>query len=98
VTEKEICRSFSRAENQKHQVQILSELTCKSEYQIIGILLRNGMDVPKRIEARLYKKLDALEEKIQECEIEYEEIATALLGENGRKEHGNRIQRHGRTE
>ena len=34
VTEREICGSFRRAENQKQQIQILTELTCKSEYQI----------------------------------------------------------------
>ena len=79
VTEREICGSFRRAENQKQQIQILTELTCKSKYQIIGILLRNGEKVPKSIENQLYKRLDA------------------LTGENRRKEHGNRIQRHGRT-
>lgn len=47
VTEREICGSFRRAENQKQQIQILTELTCKSKYQIIGILLRNGEKVPK---------------------------------------------------
>lgn len=38
------------------------------------------------------------EKQIFECEMEYKEIVTALTGENRRKEHGNRIQRHGRTE
>lgn len=50
MTEREICGSFRRAENQKQQIQILTELTCKSKYQIIGILLRNGEKVPKSIE------------------------------------------------
>ncbi len=98
VTEREICGSFWRAENQKQQIQILTELTCKSKYQIIGILLRNGEKVPKSIENQLYKRLDALDAQIFECEMEYKEIVTALTGENRRKEHGNRIQRHGRTE
>lgn len=97
VTEREICGSFRRAENQKQQIQILTELTCKSKYQIIGILLRNGEKVPKSIENQLYKRLDALDAQIFECEMEYKEIVTALTGENRRKEHGNRIQRHGRT-
>lgn len=66
--------------------------------QIIGILLRNGEKVPKSIENQLYKRLDALDAQIFECEMEYKEIVTALTGENRRKEHGNRIQRHGRTE
>lgn len=64
----------------------------------IGILLRNGEKVPKSIENQLYKRLDALDAQIFECEMEYKEIVTALTGENRRKEHGNRIQRHGRTE
>ena len=98
VTEREICGSFRRAENQKQQIQILTELTCKSKYQIIGILLRNGEKVPKSIENQSYKRLDALDAQIFECEMEYKEIVTALTGENRRKEHGNRIQRHGRTE
>ena len=98
VTEREICGSFRRAENQKQQIQILTELTCKSKYQIIGILLRNGEKVPKSVENQLYKRLDALDAQIFECEMEYKEIVTALTGENRRKEHGNRIQRHGRTE
>ena len=86
MTEREICGSFRRAENQKQQIQILTELTCKSKYQI-----------PKSIENQLYKRLDALDAQIFECEMEYKEIVTALTGENRRKEHGNRIQRHGRT-
>lgn len=98
MTEREICGSFRRAENQKQQIQILTELTCKSKYQIIGILLRNGEKVPKSIANQLYKRLDALDAQIFECEMEYKEIVTALTGENRRKEHGNRIQRHGRTE
>ena len=77
---------------------VLTELTCKNKYQIIGILLRNGEKVPKSIENQLYKRLDALDAQIFECEMEYKEIVTALTGENRRKEHGNRIQRHGRTE
>lgn len=76
----------------------LAKVTCKSKYQIIGILLRNGEKVPKSIENQLYKRLDALDAQIFECEMEYKEIVTALTGENRRKEHGNRIQRHGRTE
>ena len=73
MTEREICGSFRRAENQKQQIQILTELTCKSKYQIIGILLRNGEKVPKSIENQLYKRLDALDAQIFECEMEYKE-------------------------
>lgn len=49
-------------------------------------------------ENQLFKRLDALDAQIFECEMEYKEIVTALTGENRRKEDGNRIQRHGRTE
>ena len=63
-----------------------------------GTDLRNGEKVPKSIENQLYKRLDALDAQIFECEMEYKEIVTALTGENRRKEHGNRIQRYGRTE
>ena len=98
MTEREICGSFRRADNKKQQIQILTELTCMSKYQIIGILLRNGETVPKTIESQIFKRLDALEEQISECEREYKEIVTALTGGNRRKEDGNRIQRHGRTE
>lgn len=58
------------------------------------VMLKDG----KSIENQLYKRLDALDAQIFECEMEYKEIVTALTGENRRKEHGNRIQRHGRTE
>lgn len=69
VTEREICGSFRRAENQKQQIQILTELTCKSKYQIIGILLRNGEKVPKSIENQLYKiKTQGSDEKVSECD------------------------------
>lgn len=98
MTEREICRSFQRAENQKQQIQILTELTCKSKYQIIGILLRNGEKVPKSIEDQLYKRLDALDAQIFALEAEYKEIVTALTEENRRKEHGNRIYGYGCTE
>ena len=48
-------------------------------------------------EQSVTKKLDQYNAQIFECEMEYKEIVTALTGENRRKEHGNRIQRHGRT-
>ena len=47
---------------------------------------------------QMQQEQDALDAQIFECEMEYKEIVTALTGENRRKEHGNRIQRHGRTE
>lgn len=66
-----------------------------SDYRYIAAEWR---EVPKSIENQLYKRLDALDAQIFECEMEYKEIVTALTGENRRKEDGNRIQRHGRTE
>lgn len=82
----------------EHEVDREDMYFTKDCHQIIGILLRNGEKVPKSIENQLYKRLDALDAQIFECEMEYKEIVTALTGENRRKEHGNRIQRHGRTE
>ena len=66
--------------------------------RVFTVSVLNGEKVPKSIENQLYKRLDALDAQIFECEMEYKEIVTALTGENRRKEHGNRIQRHGRTE
>lgn len=66
MTEREICTSFRNAANQNMQVQILSELTCMSKVQIIGILVRNGEKPPKRIINQLFKRLDELEAQISE--------------------------------
>ena len=98
MTEREICGSFRRADDKKKQIQILSELTGNTKYQIIRILIRNGENLPEEVEKQIFKRLNILEQQIAECEREYKEIATALTGENRRKEHGIRIQRHGRTE
>lgn len=72
------CEIFELKENggcEKHKYctdcidAYLKSVYCK--YQIIGILLRNGEKVPKNIENQLYKRLDALDAQIFECEMEY---------------------------
>ena len=99
MTEQEICRSYRQADNKKYQLQVLMELTCKSKYQIIAVLFKNGENIPQSmIDQQLYRRLDKIEEEVADRERECKEIANALIGENRRKEHGNRIQRHGRTE
>jgi hypothetical protein len=52
-----------------------------SKAQIIGILLKNGETVPKKIIAGLFKRMDKLEDEIADREREYTEIAKALKGE-----------------
>lgn len=80
MTEREICGSYIRAKNQNEQITILTELTLKSREQIIGILLKNGVDIPTRITEQLWKRLEKLEQEISEREREYKEIANALKG------------------
>lgn len=80
MTEREICSSYIRAKNQNEQIMILTELTLKSREQIIGILLKNGVDIPTRITEQLWKRLEKLEQEISEREREYKEIANALKG------------------
>lgn len=74
----EICGLYRRAKNQTTQIKILTELTCKSRLEIIGILVRGGEQLPKRVEDGLYKRLDVLDEEIGEREREYREILKAL--------------------
>lgn len=80
MTEREICGSYIRAKNQNEQITILTELTLKSREQIIGILLKNGVDIPTRIMEQLWKRMEKLEQEISEREREYKEIANALKG------------------
>ena len=62
------------------------------------LFLKWQYDNARKAFEKYNRRLDALDAQIFECEMEYKEIVTALTGENRRKEHGNRIQRHGRTE
>ena len=74
MTEREICIMYREAKNQNAQIQILADLS------IIKILVRNGETLPSRAINQLYKRLDALEAQISECEKEYREIVQALNG------------------
>ena len=80
MTEKEICGSYRRADNKMTQIKILSELTLKSEYEIMSIVVRNGYELPPKIVARLTKRLDTLDSRIWNDEQEYKEIYRALTG------------------
>ena len=64
MTEKEICGSYRRADNKMTQIKILSELTLKSEYEIMSIVVRNGYELPQKIVTRLTKRLDTLDSRI----------------------------------
>lgn len=77
MTEKEICGSYRRADNKMTQIKILSELTLKSEYEIMSIVVRNGYELPPKIVTRLTKRLDS---RIWNDEQEYKEIYRALTG------------------
>lgn len=81
MTENEICYSYRTAKNKAEQIQVLSQLCGISELQIISILVKNGRELPQRVVDRLYKRLDALDEKILEKEREYKAIVAALKGE-----------------
>ena len=80
MTEKEICGSYRRADNKMTQIKILSELTLKSEYEIMSIVVRNGYELPPKIVNRLTKRLDTLDSRIWNDEQEYKEIYRALTG------------------
>ena len=71
---------YREAKNQNAQIQILADLSSMSRIEIIKILVRNGETLPSRAINRLYKRLDALEAQISECEKEYREIVQALNG------------------
>ncbi len=81
MTEKEICSSYRKGSKPSEQIKILTELTLMSKAQIIGILLKNGENVPKKITDELFKRMDKLEDEIADREREYTEIAKALKGE-----------------
>lgn len=80
MNETEICGSYRRADNKMTQIKILSELTLKSEYEIMSIVVRNGYELPPKIVTRLTKRLDTLDSRIWNDEQEYKEIYRALTG------------------
>lgn len=48
MTEKEICGSYRRADNKMTQIKILSELTLKSEYEIMSSSSGTDMNCRRR--------------------------------------------------
>lgn len=82
MTEREICSLYRQAKRPSEQIKILSDLTLKSNVQIIGILLKNRQAVPKKIINELFERMDKLDIEIATREREYIEIAKALKGEN----------------
>ena len=76
---------YREAKNQNAQIQILADLSSMSRIEIIKILVRNGETLPSRAINQLYKRLDALEAQISECEKEYREIVQALNGGKDRR-------------
>lgn len=80
MTEYEICSLYRESRNHVTQLQILAELNNTDRNQIIGILVKNGEEIPERVTRQLYKRLDTLDAQISEREKEYQEIVRALNG------------------
>lgn len=94
VTESEICREYRSAKHKGMQVEILAQLNCLEEGQIVDILLKGGEKVRyfpfprgKRIRRELSdgeycciltKRLEELEQKLAEMEKEYCLIAEIM--------------------
>ena len=100
IDEKEVCRSFRRAENPKQQVQILAELNACSKEEILKILICNGLDVSKTWPNKskendttinfMYKLLDELEEEISKREKMYRNVVQNIKTYWKRCEHERR--------
>lgn len=100
MTEYEICCLYRESRNHVTQLQILAELNATDRNQIIGILVKNGEEIPERVIGQLYKRLDELDAQISALEKEYKGIIRALNGNSDEMregEYGNGIQRHGRA-
>ncbi len=80
MTEHEICAMYRGAKDQRKQIPILADLCQTDKVTIIGILLKNGENVPDKEIQLLFKRLDTLEVKILDAEREYKRIAAALTG------------------
>jgi RNA processing factor Prp31 len=100
IDEKEVCRSFKQAENQKQQVQILAELNACSKEEILRILMCNGIDVsrtwprkPKDNDTTInfmYRLLDELDEEIGKREKMYRNAVQSIKEYWKRCEHERR--------
>lgn len=94
MTESEICREYREAKCKAHQVDILAQLNCMEEAEVVEILLRGGEKVRyfpfprgKRIRRELSdeeycriltKRLEELEQKLTEMEKEHRLIAKIM--------------------
>lgn len=94
MTESEICREYREAKCKNHQVDILAQLNCMEESEIVDILLEAGEKVRyfpfprgKRIRRELSdkeycciltKRLEELEQKLEKMEKEYRLIAKIM--------------------
>lgn len=99
MTEYEICCLYRESRNHVTQLQILAELNATNRNRIIGILVKNGEEIPERVTRQLYKRLDILDSQISEREKEYREIVRALNGNSDEireGDYGNGIHGHGR--
>ena len=80
MTEHEICVMYRGAKDKSKQIPILADLCQTDKVTIIGILRKNGENVPDKEIQQLFKRLDTLEAKILDAEREYKRIAAALTG------------------
>lgn len=80
MTDREICSIYRWAKNKSEQLQILADLNCVREIEIIRVLVRNGEKLPLKELKKLYKRMDILNAQISEREKEYREIVQALSG------------------
>lgn len=94
MTESEICREYREAKCKAHQVDILAQLNCMEEAEVVDILLKAGEKVRyfpfprgKRIRRELSdeeycriltKRLEELERKLAEMEKEHSLIAKIM--------------------
>ena len=80
MTEQEICSSYKSAKYKNRQIQVLAELNGTDWIAVVGVLLKNGEQIPRETITRMYRKLDALEKQIAEKEREYERVAGIMKG------------------
>ena len=89
MTEAEICKEYRESKKQNMQIGILAELNLCKKAEIIQILEKNGITVPKpamkkkaelpqEIREVLERDLETIEAQIKELEAKYKAIAAFL--------------------
>ena len=89
MTEAEICKEYRESKKQNMQIGILAELNLCKKAEIIEILEKNGIAVPKpamkkkaelpqEIREVLERDLETIEAQIKELEAKYKAIAAFL--------------------